>query len=191
MASQFSKGNGNRLNSTRMIPLTRQLVASSGDLLRRRNVMVALAIFAGLQFIPARRTNPPVSTDFIAAAAVPAAEARLLRAACYDCHSQETRWPWYARVAPASWWIARHVREGREHLNFSNWPQGRPWEAKAKLESIAEALRNDSMPPGGYKLLHADAKLTSAQRLRLGAEVQTEAAALRLPSPPGGLSGIR
>lgn len=71
--------------------------------------------------------------------------------------------------------VTRHVREGREHLNFSDWPQARPWDAKAKLESIAHELREDVMPPGSYLWLHAQARLTGQERQRLAGWAETNA----------------
>ena len=141
-------------------------------------IVTACVVFAGAQLVPVRRTNPPVTTDMIVATAAPETEAKLLRAACYDCHSYETRWPWYASVAPVSWWTVRHVREGREHLNFSDWPQTKPYEAKAKLESIAHALREDTMPLKDYRLMHAEARLSNQDRSQLAAWAETNAASL-------------
>ena len=78
----------------------------------------ALAVvLAGIQLVPVERTNPPVESEV---AAPPAARA-VLRRACYDCHSHETRGPWYAQVAPISWLVANDVQEGRRELNCSQW----------------------------------------------------------------------
>ena len=146
--------------------------------------VAAAVLFAGIQVIPAGKTNPPVTRDLIAATSAPEAEATLLRGACYDCHSHETRWPWYASVAPSSWWTARHVRRGRDRLNLSDWPQDRPWDARARLESMAHALRADSMPPADYRLLHPAAKLTPEQRIRLAAWLETAADTLKAQRTP-------
>ena len=137
-------------------------------------------LFGGLQLFPAQRVNPTVPADFIALAAVPEPQARLLRAACYDCHSHETRWPWYAHIAPVSWRVTRHVHQGRERLNFSDWPQARPWTVKADLDSVARALRDASMPPWDYCLLHPSANMTSEERLHLAAWIETNTLTLPL-----------
>lgn len=123
----------------------------------------ALAVFAALQLFNPPRSNPPLSSDFMAAASPPAPVAAALRAACYDCHSHETVWPWYSRVAPVSWLIASDVREGREHLNFSDWPAEAARAAK-KLDRINEVVDYREMPPKKYTLLHAAARLTEVQR---------------------------
>ena len=146
--------------------------------------VAAAVLFAGIQVIPAGKTNPPVTRDLIAATSAPEAEATLLRGACYDCHSHETRWPWYASVAPASWRTARHVWNGRQRLNLSDWPQDRPWDARARLESMAQALRAGSMPPADYRLLHPAAKLTAEQRTRLAAWLEATAGSLKAQRAP-------
>lgn len=158
----------------------KEVLAKSSARRFRRVLLVGLISFAGIQFIPVSRNNPPVKTDFISVAGVPEQEAQLLHAACYDCHSYETRWPWYMQVAPVSWWNARYVREGREHLNFSAWPQAKPWDARTKLESIAQVLRNNSMPPSDYRLLQPAAKLSPADRTALASWADTNAAKMDL-----------
>ena len=126
-------------------------------------LFAALGLFAALQLFNPPRTNPPVKSDFIAAAHPPASVAASLRAACYDCHSHETKWPLYARIAPVSWLIASDVTEGREHLDFSDWPADAAGAAK-KLDRINEVLDYREMPPKKYTLIHADARLKEAQR---------------------------
>src|SRR5688572_19601769 len=76
-----------------------------------------LLLLVAIQFVPVDRVNPPVEAEVPALANVRA----ILRRACYDCHSNETVWPWYSQVAPVSWLVVRDVREGREELNFSTW----------------------------------------------------------------------
>jgi hypothetical protein len=122
-----------------------------------------LGIFAALQLFNPARTNPPVITDFIAAASPPASVAASLRAACYDCHSHETKWPWYSRVAPVSWLVVSDTNEGREKLDFSDWPDETARAAK-KMDRINEVLGYREMPPKKYTLIHAAARLTEVQR---------------------------
>jgi hypothetical protein len=93
----------------------------------------------------------------------PAVEA-VLRKACYDCHSSETRWPWYSKIAPVSWLVAGHVQHGRGNLDFSVWstdPVVEPTEAQ-RLNAICREMRNDLMPPRDYRLLHPEARLTAS-----------------------------
>ena len=82
-----------------------------------------------LQLTNPSRTNPTVISDLTAKNSPPPPIAAMLHAACYDCHSDETRWPWYSRIAPMSWLIASDVRDGREHLNLSDWPSDDPMRA--------------------------------------------------------------
>jgi vacuolar iron transporter family protein len=98
--------------------------------------LVLLAVFVAMQFVPVAATsNPPVTGDL---PAPPAAKA-ILRRACDDCHSNETRLPWYSRIAPVSWLVARDVREGRSELNFSNWDRYSTRQQVKKLEESWEA----------------------------------------------------
>jgi len=126
-------------------------------------LLAALGIFAALQLTNPNHTNPPVKADFIRTAVPPATVAAALRAACYDCHSHETQWPLDSRIAPVSWLIASDVNEGREHLNFSDWPADAAGATK-KLDRINEVLDYREMPPKKYTLIHADARLTETQR---------------------------
>jgi len=143
----------------------------------------ALAVFALLQLTNPARVNPPVQRDFVAAANPPAPVAAAIRAACYDCHSHETIWPWYAHIAPVSWLIASDVTEGREHVDFSEWPDDAGRAAK-KLERINEVLDYREMPPKKYTLIHAKARLTEAQRKEIMDWTDAAAAKLRGATNP-------
>src|SRR5688572_13098416 len=115
-----------------------------------------------IQLVPYGRAhaNPPV----IGEPTWDAPETRALaKQACFDCHSNETEWPAYASVAPASWLVQRDVKEGRAVLNFSEWP--RPQEEATKA---SEEVLEGEMPPAAYKLVHAHARLNSTDRDRLG-----------------------
>ncbi|HTB85583.1 MAG TPA: heme-binding domain-containing protein [Candidatus Sulfotelmatobacter sp.] len=126
--------------------------------------LLALAgIFLLLQFTNPARTNPPVTRDFITVMRPPADVAASIRAACYDCHSDETKWPLYSRIAPSSWLVVSDVNEGREHLNLSDWPADATRAAK-KLDRINEELDYQEMPPKKYTALHPEARLTDARR---------------------------
>jgi len=129
-------------------------------------IFVALvAVFGLLQFANPARTNPPVVNNLPGTNASPPVVA-LLHAACYDCHSSETKWPWYSHIAPMSWLIAQDVNEGRQHLNFSDWPQDTDRAAK-KFDRINEVLDYRQMPPKKYTALHPEARLSEAQRQEL------------------------
>ena len=143
-------------------------------------------IFAGLfaavallQFTNPARTNPPVVTDFIGTNSPPPQIAAMLRASCYDCHSHETRWPWYSRVAPMSWLIANDVKDGRANLDLSDWPAGDRLRSAKKMENMGEQIGFGDMPPKKYTLIHADARLTDGQRKELSGWLDAEAEKLK------------
>jgi hypothetical protein len=131
-----------------------------------------LAAFAIAQLRPAQLTNPPSKGELSAPPAIDAT----LRRACYDCHSNETRWPWYSRVAPFSWITAHDVELGRMEVNFSEWGEYYPRTRKRKLEWMQRALQEKVMPPRSYMLMHPDARLSEDNRARLQRWIVTELA---------------
>lgn len=122
-----------------------------------------LAVLIVIQFIPVDTSNPPVTADVPSSPEVKA----VLRRACYDCHSNETRWPWYSRVAPASWLTARDVREGRAELNFSTWNEYSTQQRVKKIKESWEEVAEGEMPPWFYLPAHRDARLSAEDRVLL------------------------
>lgn len=119
----------------------------------------AVALFAGAQLVRPEVPNPPVIADL----AAPPEVKSLLVTACYDCHSNETRLRWFDRLAPASWLVARDVRTGREHLDFSNFgvlPAGRQ---RGKLYEALNQIEAGVMPPAAYRWLHPQSALGPEQ----------------------------
>ncbi len=90
--------------------------------------------------------------------------AKVLVQACGNCHSDQTDWPWYGHVAPVSWWIARHVREGRKQLDFSQWESYSARQKIDKLDSICGLISTARMPPWAYTLMHPEARLTEENK---------------------------
>lgn len=124
---------------------------------------VALAlIFAAAQFVRPARTNPPVEPGRALEehVAVPPEVAEVLERACADCHTNRTSWPWYSRVAPASWFVADHVEQGRRELNFSDWARYTPRESADVLRRVCHLARVGRMPLDSYTLLHPRARLS-------------------------------
>lgn len=113
-----------------------------------------VAVFIVIQFIPVDRTNPPIVKE-------PDWNSSKTRAyavrACFDCHSNETKWPAYSYVAPVSWLVADDVKEGREHFNMSDWKPG-------KGDEAAEEVRKGDMPLWQYTMMHSEAKFTDAEK---------------------------
>jgi hypothetical protein len=123
--------------------------------------LVVLGLVLVAQVVPYGRnhSNPPIIAE-------PSWNTSTTRAladrACFDCHSNQTRWPWYSHVAPMSWLVQNHVDEGRSVLNFSEWNRG-----NSEADEASEAVREGEMPPRSYLLLHPEARLTDAEREQL------------------------
>jgi hypothetical protein len=128
--------------------------------LLKRALVVGSVLLVASQFVPVSRTNPPVENDVSA----PEPVAQLLRRACYDCHSNETVWPWYSRVAPMKFLVVRDVNEGREHLNFSTWNRLDAAKRDEAFEHIADEVTEGNMPLGIYLPAHPEARLADAER---------------------------
>jgi hypothetical protein len=122
--------------------------------------VAVIVVLIAVQFAPLDTTNPPVEQDIPASPEVKA----VLRRACYDCHSNETVWPWYSRIALISWLIVRDVQEGREELNFSTWNRYSTKEQVKKLKESWEEVQEGKMPPWFYLAVHRDVRLAEADR---------------------------
>lgn len=133
----------------------------------RRAAIAVLVLLIIIQFVPYGRnhTNPSVRVE----PQWDSTETRALaKRACFDCHSNETEWPWYSQVAPISWLVQNDVTEGRRKLNFSEWD--RPQE---EAEEAAEQIQENEMPPWFYLPLHADARLSAEEKQTLIRGLQT------------------
>lgn len=130
------------------------------------------ALLVAAQAVRPERTNPPINPELTLQAQyqVPQEVLRTLERACGDCHSHRTRWPWYSHVAPMSWLVADHVRDGRRHFNMDDFTE------EMSIKDICQEIRVGSMPLKSYLLLHPEAKLS-------GAEIQTVCAWTREARP--------
>jgi hypothetical protein len=138
---------------------------------KRKLLVAALAVVVvgvAIQLVPVTRANPPVVADLDAPREVKA----VLKASCYDCHSNETRWPWYRRVAPVSWLVASDVKDARKRLDFSLWGTYEPAKQARLRDSIGEEVSTGEMPPLLYRVPHRQARLTDAARATLRAWIQ-------------------
>jgi hypothetical protein len=132
-------------------------------------VKISLFILAGIlviiQFLPSGMPmNTPEDENSITSdSTLTAPVLTNLRAACFDCHSNQTTFPWYSKVAPASWFLADHIKEGREHLNFSEWGTYNNRKKIKKLEDITDQVKSGEMPLKSYLLIHRDAKLSDEE----------------------------
>jgi hypothetical protein len=135
-------------------------------------VIAILAIaFIALQFVPNKmpENTPAGKDDLIGGGVLPENISSILRTSCYDCHSNQTSYPWYSRVAPASWLLAQDVRDGRDDLNFSEWGSYTRRHQIKNLRKIKEEVSSGEMPLKNYLIIHRNARLSAAQK---GALVQ-------------------
>ena len=119
-----------------------------------------------MQFIqPAHNKSGQVlSTDFEAIYSVPPKVQSILQNACYDCHSNNTNYPWYSNIQLLSWMMAKHIKEGKEQLNFSDFGSNTTRKQISKLKEMANQINDDEMPITSYKMIHKDADLTKEQQ---------------------------
>lgn len=124
---------------------------------------VCLLVALAIQLFRPARTNPSVNASDTIAAHVnmPSDVQATVRRACFDCHSDETRWPWYSGVAPVSWFVIGHVNDGRRALNFSDWNAHSRRSPAPPLNLLCGEVKNGAMPLSSYLLLHHDARLSS------------------------------
>ena len=120
-------------------------------------LLIAVLIFIGIQFIPVERTNPPVE----ARAVGPQPVMDLFQRSCFDCHSNETVWPWYGKVAPMSWLVARNVNHGRAKLNFSEWNRLSRDDQTRLTAEIWEKVKFGHMPPEIYVFGKQEGRVTT------------------------------
>lgn len=135
----------------------------------KKIILGIIAIIVILQFFRIDKTNPEVvaENDFITIVQPNENIKTMLKTSCYDCHSNETNYPWYTNIAPLSWWIKHHIDEGREELNFSEWGTFKVKRQKHKLEECFELIEENEMPKNSYLITHGDAKLTPEQKEEL------------------------
>ena len=133
-------------------------------------------ILALMQFKQIDKTNPEYNEaeDFITITQPSEEIATLIKAACYDCHSHQAKYPWYSNVAPISWMVEHHIEEGREHLNFSKWGSYDTKKANHKLEECIEEIEEGEMPMKPYVVMHSEAKMSKEQKKALMAFFQNQ-----------------
>lgn len=137
---------------------------------RAKKIAIGVAVvFAAMQaFRPARNQSTAVlPTDIAATVAVPQDVVALLKDACYDCHSNNTIYPWYMNVQPVAWFMAHHVTEGKGELNFSEFGSYSKRRQEGKLKAIAKEVEHGDMPLSSYTLMHKSARLTDSQKKQI------------------------
>ena len=129
----------------------------------RRFILFSIALVVLIQLVPVSRDNPPATRSVTA----PPEVMSVLRRSCYDCHSNETIWPWYSRVAPVSWLVAHDVHGGRSHLNFSEWKASPDEHQREHLRELPKQVKGGDMPLWYYLPLHSSARLSQDDVTRL------------------------
>ncbi len=135
----------------------------------KRFFLLLLAAFIIIQFFrPAKNVSAALSVnDITTKYTVPQNVQAILKTSCYDCHSNNTVYPWYSNIQPVAWWLADHIKEGKKELNFSEFASYRISRQYRKLEEINEEVKDNKMPLESYTLIHGDAKLNEEQKLSL------------------------
>ena len=133
-------------------------------------ILLAIGIiFIAIQFIqPAHNENGRISaTDISKISSIPDSVYSILNNACYDCHSNNTSYPWYSNIQPMGWLMANHIKQGKEALNFSEFGSYSPRKQLSKLNGIANSIKDDIMPLSSYKLMHKNARLSANEKTLL------------------------
>lgn len=128
--------------------------------------IVLLVAFVGIQFIPTTRnqSDSVPSTDFMLVNNVPENIQKKLQVSCYDCHSNNTDYPWYNKVQPIAWILENHIEHGKEELNFNEWGNYSSRRRNSKLKSIISQIEDDEMPLTSYTLIHSGAQLSEKNK---------------------------
>jgi hypothetical protein len=132
---------------------------------KRKIGVLILIIFIVIQFVQPKKNASDTlgKNDISMVYSVPSEIHQTLVTKCYDCHSNNTKYPWYSHLQPIGWWLAAHVHDGKEELNFSEFKTYPNKKSAHKLEEITEVLEDGSMPLKPYTLLHNEAKITVAE----------------------------
>ena len=139
-----------------------------------KKIVKKVAIFSsilliGIQFIPANKNQREMDakTDFLSLYKAPKNMVKKIKSSCYDCHSNNTHYPWYSNIQPGAWFMEHHINEGKKELNFSEFGNYSKRRKKAKLKSIISQIEDDKMPLWSYTLIHQNAKISEGEKQQL------------------------
>ncbi|MEP2937309.1 MAG: heme-binding domain-containing protein [Gilvibacter sp.] len=152
----------------------------------KRFLIFALISFVVMQFfrVDKNTAEGEYMKAFVTETNPPDEVIAILKVACYDCHSNNTRYPWYAEIAPVSYWLDDHIRHGKGDLNFSEWESYSVKKKDHKMEEVQEMLEKGEMPLDSYTWTHGDARLTDEQKEAIYAWVKQYRAMLALGDRP-------
>ena len=131
--------------------------------------VLVVAIVLVIQVIPVERnvSTVPPGQSFEKTEKVPANVAAILKVSCYDCHSNNSRYPWYSELQPGAWFMARHIKKGKEELNFDEFNNYSKRRKKAKIKSIISQIEKDEMPLKSYRMMYGNARLSADEKKEL------------------------
>lgn len=133
----------------------------------KRNLLIVFFMICALiqlKYIDKSSIDIIPESDFLTIEQAPKEVVELLKTSCYDCHSNQTHYPWYSHIAPVSWWLKGHVDHGREKLNFSEWDSYTPEQGDTLKVKSADMIEKKWMPILTYKIIHKDSRLNEVQR---------------------------
>lgn len=128
--------------------------------------VILLVVFVGIQFVPTERNQSDVipQSDFVMVNKPPKNISMILQESCYDCHSNNTEYPWYNKMQPVAWFLEDHIKEGKAELNFNEWDEYSNRRKNSKIKSIVNQIEDDEMPLSSYTLIHRDAILSTSEK---------------------------
>ncbi len=132
----------------------------------KKIALVLLIVFVGIQFIPTSRNQSDTvpSIDFMRVNKVPENIQKKLEVSCYDCHSNNTQYPWYNKIQPVAWLLEDHIKEGKAELNFNEWDDLSNRRKNSKLKSIISQIEDGEMPLSSYTFIHRDATFSDTEK---------------------------
>ncbi|MEP7233190.1 MAG: heme-binding domain-containing protein [Ginsengibacter sp.] len=154
----------------------------------RITLIILLVILIIIQFIrPEKNISGNVANDITTKYAVPDNLMQTLKPACYDCHSNNSAYPWYWNLQPVAWFMNGHIDEGKHHLNFSEFTSYNIGKQYKKLEEIGKEVKSGDMPLTSYTLIHTDARLSDEQKTDIQKWVATTRKDIEIHYPPDSL----
>ncbi len=157
----------------------------------KKIIIALLIIFILIQFFrPKKNLSASISANNISTKyPVPDSIQSILKVACYDCHSNNTRYPWYAEIQPVAWWLNNHIVNGKKGLNFSEFTSYRIKKQFHRLDDINELVKKNEMPLSSYTLIHTDAKLTEQEKIILATWTESLKDSIKAHYPADSLLG--
>lgn len=152
-------------------------------------LIILLIVFVLIQFIrhPKNKSEGKGANHISTLYPVPDSIESILKVACYDCHSNNTVYPWYAEIQPVAWWLNNHIVDGKRHLNYSEFAKYRIRKQYIKLEETEELVKENAMPLSSYTWIHKDAKLTGRQKQAIIAWSSSIRDSIKANYPPDSL----